>query len=395
MARKYYIIGITDDSELEPTSAVLKIIAENKVFSGGLRHHQLVEKFLPPGATWIDITVPLDGVFDAYKAHQEIVVFASGDPLFFGFAGTVQRRDPEAVIEVFPTFNSLQLLAHRSLLPYERMRTLSLTGRPWKRFEQALIEGEPLLGVLTDRNKTPNAIAQRMLDYGYNNYRMIVGENLGNALERVAEYSIEEVAQRSFSMPNCLILKQTHPRHRPLGIPESDFALLDGRAKMITKMPIRLLSLAALDLRSHQTLWDVGFCTGSVSIEAKLQFPHLEIVSFEQREAGRALMETNTRRFGTPGITAVIGDFMEIDLAGYPRPDAVFIGGHGGQLVSMIQRIDRYLTEGGVVVFNSVSPESREAFYEGAESCKWQIVSSQHITLDEHNPITILKAVKP
>ena len=395
MARKYYIIGITDDAELEPTSAVLKIIAENKVFSGGLRHHQLVEKFLPSGATWIDITVPLDGVFDAYKAHQEIVVFASGDPLFFGFAGTVQRRDPEAIIEVFPTFNSLQLLAHRSLLPYEGMRTLSLTGRPWKRFEQALIEGEPLMGVLTDRNKTPNAIAQRMLDYGYNNYRMIVGENLGNAGERVAEYSIEEVAQRTFSLPNCLILKQTHPRHRPLGIPESDFALLDGRAKMITKMPIRLLSLAALDLRSHQTLWDVGFCTGSVSIEAKLQFPHLEIVSFEQREAGRALMETNTRRFGTPGITAVIGDFMEMDLAEYPRPDAVFIGGHGGQLVSMIQRIDRYLTEGGVVVFNSVSPESREAFYKGAESCKWQIVSSQHITLDEHNPITILKAVKP
>ena len=358
MARKYYIIGITDDAELELSSAVLKIIAENKVFSGGLRHHQLVEKFLPSGATWIDITVPLDGVFDAYKAHQEIVVFASGDPLFFGFAGTVQRRDPEAVIEVFPTFNSLQLLAHRSLLPYEGMRTLSLTGRPWKRFEQALIEGEPLMGVLTDRNKTPNAIAQRMLDYGYNNYRMIVGENLGNALERVAEYSIEEVAQRSFSMPNCLILKQTHPRHRPLGIPESDFALLDGRAKMITKMPIRLLSLAALDLRSHQTLWDVGFCTGSVSIEAKLQFPHLEIVSFERREAGRALMETNTRRFGTPGITAVIGDFMEMDLAEYPRPDAVFIGGHGGQLVSMIQRIDRYLTEGGVVVFNSVSGRS-------------------------------------
>ena len=395
MARKYYIIGITDDSELEPTSAVLKIIAENKVFSGGLRHHQLVEKILPPGATWIDITVPLDSVFDAYKEHQEIVVFASGDPLFFGFAGTVQRRDPEAIIEVFPTFNSLQLLAHRSLLPYEGMRTLSLTGRPWKRFEQALIEGEPLMGVLTDRNKTPNTIAQRMLDYGYNNYRMIVGENLGNALERVAEYSIEEVAQRTFSLPNCLILKQTHPRHRPLGIPESDFALLDGRAKMITKMPIRLLSLAALDLRSHQTLWDVGFCTGSVSIEAKLQFPHLEIVSFEQREAGRALMETNTRRFGTPGIIAVIGDFMEMDLAEYPRPDAVFIGGHGGQLVSMIQRIDSYLTEGGVVVFNSVSTESREAFYEGAERCKWQIVSSQHITLDEYNPITILKAVKP
>ena len=94
MARKYCIIGITDDAELEPSSAVLKIITENKVFSGGLRHHQLVERFLPLGATWIDITVPLDGVFDAYKEHQEIVVFASGDPLFLParYKGEIRRR---------------------------------------------------------------------------------------------------------------------------------------------------------------------------------------------------------------------------------------------------------------------------------------------------------------
>lgn len=55
---------------------------------------------------------------------------------------------------------------------------------------------------------------------------------------------------------------------------------------MITKAPIRLLTLAQLDLRRYQTLWDIGFCTGSVSIEAKLQFPHLHVVAFEQRPRG-------------------------------------------------------------------------------------------------------------
>ena len=72
------------------------------------------------------------------------------------------------------------------------------------------------------------------------------------------------------------------------GIPEEQFELLDGRANMITKMPVRLLSLSLLDLRNRSVMWDVGFCTGSVSIEAKLQFPHLDIVAFEKREGGAA-----------------------------------------------------------------------------------------------------------
>ena len=81
---------------------------------------------------------------------------------------------------------------------------------------------------------------------------------------------------------------------------------LSGREKMITKMPIRLLSLSMLDLRNRERFWDIGFCTGSVSIEAKLLFPHLHITSFEIREEGRKLMTENCRRFGTPGIEAII-----------------------------------------------------------------------------------------
>ena len=75
-------------------------------------------------------------------------------------------------------------------------------------------------------------------------------------------------------------------------------------------MPIRLLSLSMLDLRNRERFWDIGFCTGSVSIEATLMFPHLHITSFEIREEGRKLMTENCRRFGTPGIEAIIGDFL-------------------------------------------------------------------------------------
>ena len=83
------------------------------------------------------------------------------------------RKLPSAKIILFPTFNSLQMLAHRILLPYQEMQTLSLTGRPWDAFDSALIRGDKLIGVLTDREKTPATIAARMLEYGYDNYRSL------------------------------------------------------------------------------------------------------------------------------------------------------------------------------------------------------------------------------
>ena len=390
---RFIVIGMSDRREPWFPPEVQAAIASGHVFSGGRRHHEIVASLLPEGAKWIDITVPLETVFEQYKTFDEIVVFASGDPLFFGFANTIRRELPDAEIIVYPAFNSLQTLAHRMLMPYADMRTVSLTGRSWDAFDAALIQGEKLIGVLTDRQKTPAAIASRMLEYGYGNYRMTVGENLGNNdSEQVRTFSLEEAAVGEYSSPNCLILEQTAARPHHFGIPESQFELLDGRVNMITKMPVRLLTLSQLDLPRRISFWDVGFCTGSVSIEAKLQFPHLKVTSFEVREQGRPLMESNARKFGAPGITAVIGDFLEADLSSLPAPDAVFIGGHGGKLVEMLRRIDDVLLPGGVIVFNAVSEESQALFREGVAAVGRKVTGQMRAAIDEFNPITILKA---
>ncbi len=392
--RRCTIIGISDSREQWFAPEVQDIIAQGRVFSGGKRHREIMERYLPETMEWIDITVPLSGVFAQYVQYDEVVIFASGDPLFYGFAATVQRECPECELKVYPTFNSLQMLAHRMLLPYQDMHVISLTGRPWHKFDEALIRGEALIGVLTDRNHTPRTIAQRMLEYGYDNYKMTVGENLGNEetqrIVTIKNIRTDEVPE--FSVPNCIILQRTSQRRKYFGIPESEFALLNGRAKMITKMPIRLLSLSMLDLANRSSFWDVGFCTGSVSIEAKRQFPHLNVTAFEVREEGRALIEENARRFGTPGINAIIGDFMELDLPN--SPDAVFIGGHGGRLVEMIKRLHEVMLPGATLVFNSVSEESHRMFLEGVERTGMQLMPSTRIALDDHNPITIMKAVK-
>lgn len=392
--QRFHVIGMTDDQSGTFSAEILQLMGRGKVFSGGKRHHEIVASLLPEDAVWIDITVPLDKVFSQYEAYAEIIVFASGDPLFFGFANTLKKRLPNAWMRVYPVFNSLQTLAHRLVLPYHDMRTVSLTGRPWQNLDEALIRGEKLIGALTDREKTPSRIAARMLEYGYDNYRMTVGVHLGNKqAEEVHTLPLDEVIGREFGFPNCLILEQTYQRERLFGIPESSFYLLNGREKMITKSPIRLQALSMLDLHQKHTFWDIGFCTGSVSIEAKLQFPHLQIHAFECRPEGETLINLNTRKFGTPGIEYHIGDFMELDVSDLPAPDAVFIGGHGGKLTEMLQKIDRYLLPGGCIVFNSVSENSLHLFREGIEAIDRRIDNEIGITVDSYNPITIIKAI--
>jgi len=402
---KFVVIGITDNPQPFFSPEVAEIIKQGRVFSGGQRHHEIVASLLPVDAQWIDITVPLDKVFEKYYSlfthHHSlpIIVFASGDPLFFGFANTIKRKMPEADIVVYPTFNSLQMLAHRLLMPYHDMRIVSLTGRPWHEFDRALIEKAPKIGVLTDREHTPAVIARRMLDYGYTDYDISIGEHLGNpSLEKVATLTLDEAARCDAARPNCMIIKctRTMPPCADFGIPDKDFSLLNGREKMITKMPIRLLTLQALELPKRRVFWDIGFCTGSISIEARLQFPHLQVCNFEIRPECEAIFHDNARRFGTPGIDVHIGDFLETDITSLPRPDAVFIGGHGGHLKEIMAKVLTVLENDGVMVFNSVvAPkvltDSQKLWNEACRELGLQQEPPLHIQMNDNHPITILK----
>ena len=409
---KFIVIGITDNPQPWFPPEVLDIIRQGGVFSGGKRHHDIVAPLLPPDSQWIDITVPLDSVFEQYahlplslegEGGRIVIVFASGDPLFFGFANTLRRQFPDADIKVYPTFNSLQLLAHRLLMPYHDMRIVSLTGRPWPEFDRALIESATKIGVLTDKEHTPAAIAQRMLKYGYSHYEMSVGEHLGHAeKEKISTLTLEEAAQREFSNPNCILLRllcrDSIVTNKRFGIPDSEFALLDGREKMITKMPIRLLTLQALDLPRKHVFWDIGFCTGSVSIEARLQFPHLQVHTFEIRPECETIIHENARRHGAPGIHVHMGDFLQATIpvdSSTGAPDAVFIGGHGGRLKEIMAKVLRYLTPDGVIVMNSVkapkvTTDSHQLWDEACQELGLRQAPPMRIIIDEHHPIEIL-----
>lgn len=392
---KITIIGLSGDENPQLAESLIQLIARGVLFAGGERHRKLVAHLLPQAAQWHNIVVPLSSLFEAIDhSNGDWIVFASGDPLFFGIGNTLLRQFPKADISVFPAFNSLQQLAHHRAIAYGEATIVTLTGRPWNKLDGALIAGDNLIGLLTDRTKTPSAIATRMLAAGYSNYSMVVGEKLGACEEKIYSLSLDEAAEMRFSFPNCLYLQKQSHRQRFYGIPDEAFEGLPNRPKMITKAPIRLTSLALLQLHSKTVLWDVGACTGSISIEAKLQAPHLDVIAFEKRVESKTIVENNCRTFGTPGIDYFEGDFLEIDKSTIKRPDAVFLGGYGGKMSLVLDEINRFLLPSGIICFNAVSAVSAAAFKAWGSDNNFKLTHQTHLTVDSYNPITILVIAK-
>lgn len=395
MASRYIVIGLSDTDVPRLPEGVDAAMAKARLFAGGRRHYQRIRHRLPPGHAWLDVDAGWKGTLAALAAHPDLVVlFASGDPLFYGLAETLLRFDPAAELEVHPRFHSLQILCHRLALPYRKLSVASVHGRPWRELDAALIEDQELIGVLTDSSKSPAAIAERMLAYGFGHYAMAIGERLEGDGEKILRLGLAEAAGQSFQDPNCVLLLRQRPRPRPFGIPDALFARLPGRDAMITKMPLRLAALSRLDLTAADCLWDIGFCTGSVSVEARLRFPRLRVVAFEKRPECAALLDRNARALSAPGIEAILGDFLEQDLAALPRPEAVFIGGHGNRLADVLERVHLHLPPDGRVVMNAVRPESLAVFESFLREREYRLQSPMRLAVDDHNPITLIGGVK-
>ena len=399
MSERFTVIGLIDEPEPRLKKEVFEELRKHRVFAGGERHRRIVAGLLPKGSRWITIKPPIRNVLEAFRDEPgPVLVFTSGDPLFYGFGATLQKAFPDAEYIYYPSFHSLQLLAHRCRLPYQAMRYASLTGRNWDELDSALIEGSALIGVLTDRKKNPTVVAARLLEYGFSEYSLIVGEALGGREERVAEYSLEEAADQVFHELNCVILRASGSHTRHFGIPDVLLEGLPGRPNMITKMPVRLVTLSRLRLLDARNFWDIGFCTGSISIEAKLRFPGLEVTAFEKRRECVSLLENNSKKHGAPGIRKIMGDFLTQEHSDYTgskgHVDAVFIGGHGGQLEEMFSCIDPFLSNGGRIGINAVQRESLGQFHDLAARFGYELFEDMVIAVDEHNSITVAAACK-
>lgn len=87
-----------------------------------------------------------------------------------------------------------------------------------------------------------------------------------------------------------------------------DELFLRGENVPMTKEAVRALALSKLELHRASHLIDVGAGTGSVSIEAALQFPSLQVTAIERNPAALRLLDENRQRFACGNIDILPGE---------------------------------------------------------------------------------------
>lgn len=150
--------------------------------------------------------------------------------------------------------------------------------------------------------------------------------------------------------------------NRPWGLRDEDFAQRRPLRGQITKREIRAVSLYSLGLRRDSVLWDIGAGTGSLSVEAAAIAGQGRVYAVERDPASIPLLEENVARY-SPGNVIIVKGAAPPVLAELPSPDAVFVGGSGGELTAILEAAIARLAAEGRVVANFATLERTNETY--------------------------------
>lgn len=317
-----------------------------------------------PSAEVFSIT-PLNEAFEKIAAALstgKVAVLASGDPLFFGIGNKIIEHFGNEKVQVYPALSSLQEAFARFRIPWSDATIVSLHGRRENNIPGLLLrQGKTF--VFTDNSNNPDIIARTLLDYldgiGAVKIRteivMHVAENLGMENERISCGSLPEIATMKFSDLNVLcIVVPDLPARPAFGLHEDEITHSRG---LITKDEVRAATLHRLRLPRKGVFWDIGGGSGSISIEAAAMYPSLNVYTVERKWEEIENIKENIRRFALFNITPLFGGAADhLDIL--PAPDAVFVGGSGGEMAMIIATAAQKLANGGRLVVNGVTEKT-------------------------------------
>ena len=217
------------------------------------------------------------------------------------------------------------------------------------------------LAILTSPANGPDRIARLLLQEGLGDVcRLAVVSRLRRPDERVtADLTPAAAADMGFPDPNVVVLSLKCPRRPPVrfGLADDDFLQRQPDKGLITKREVRALSLARLQLRDDSILWDIGAGSGALGLEAARLCPRGFVHAVEKNAADAEIARKNRRRLGVTNYRLTQARAPE-GLTDWPDPDAVFIGGSGGELPALIHLALTRLRDQGWLVMNFVTLEN-------------------------------------
>jgi precorrin-6B C5,15-methyltransferase / cobalt-precorrin-6B C5,C15-methyltransferase len=366
---KVPVIGVGPDGLAGLTMRSRELLLASEVLFGS----ESVLRLLPElTAERVRIGSDLPEVVDKLRAilgKKRIALVASGDPLFYGTARYLCEKVGAEHFEVMPHVSSMQLAFARLKESWEDAYLTDLSARSLDDAVDKIRIAETV-GLFTSERYHPGRVAAELLGRGIDYFTAFVCENLGGKDERITRGDLSDIRDMTFDPLNILILRRKpnrpdRPRmatFRRFGNPDEVFAQTRPKTGLITQAEVRAVALSQLDLHPGNVFWDVGAGSGSVAIEAAGLVAPGPAYAIEQDPADYHLIVANAETFGVTNVKPVSGTAPAV-FESLPAPDAIFVGGNGGEVARLLEACFAALRPGGRLVTNVGTLEMLTATY--------------------------------
>ncbi|MEV5875901.1 precorrin-6y C5,15-methyltransferase (decarboxylating) subunit CbiE [Streptomyces sp. NPDC052101] len=353
MADRVTVIG-WDGSPL--TEAARAALGAATLVAGAPHHLALPE--VPPTAE----RVRLGSVALAARriaAHRgTAVVFADGDPGFFGVVRTLRAPEFGLEVEVVPAVSSVAAAFARAGMPWDDAQVVVAHPRTLRRAVN-VCRAHTKVAVLTAPGAGPAELGL-LLEGVHRTF--VICEELGTEREQVTVVTSDKAPDHTWRDPNVVIViggpaarggaadsgdwiagrdPGTGPRgwvqpdetyaERPGPGPGPGPSLGRGLGEGETEL-LRAAQLARLGPRVGDLVWDIGSGSGAFAVEAARAGAAVIAVDRDPRACART--DAVARRFGVQ-LQVVQGIAPHV-LENLPEPDVVRVGGGGAAVVSAV-----------------------------------------------------------
>lgn len=179
-------------------------------------------------------------------------------------------------------------------------------------------------------------ICTRIAETGLGNVHVWIGENLSYQNEKIMHGSAKELTAYQAAGLSVMAVHNPEPgAFTGTGLPDDCF--IRGSVPM-TKREIRASVVSRIAPAKNACIYDIGAGTGSVTVELAMQALYGCVYAVERTEEGCSLIAQNAHKFGLDNIQVVHGSAAGV-LEELPAPDAVFVGGSGGELEDIFKII--------------------------------------------------------
>lgn len=345
------IVGLGEDGLNGLAPASRKALDDAEFVMGAKRHLALLPELNAERVEW---PVPFADGLPMLRGFEgrNVVVIASGDPFWFGAGAVIAREFGADAWCAYPGPSTFSLAASRLGWALETTVCLGLHAAPLSRLRPHLSPGARCLLLLRDGDAV-SSLGRYLVELGFDQSRLSVMEALGGPRERITTQNAADVADE-FQHPVCVGLSVAGDGTSvpcSSGLPDRFFAT-DG---VMTKRPVRAMTLSALAPRPGALLWDIGGGSGTIAVEWLLAHPSCEAIAIEPRADRAALIAENATKLGVDRIRIVEGRAPQ-SLSGLPLPAAVFIG--GGLSADLVDSLENLLPAGTRIVANAVTLEA-------------------------------------